>query len=292
MNEFNNYHPSVSLCYFTAVTIFTMLVMNPIFLSISFAASFVYSLMLGGEKFLKSFFTYILPLMLITAIVNPAFSHAGTTILCYLPSGNPLTLESIFYGIEAAFMLASVMCCFSCFNKIMTSDKLMYILGKITPSLSLIISMALRFVPRFKEQYREICASQKCLGRDISEGSIVKRAKTAISVMSVMIGQSMENAIDTADSMKSRGYGLPRRTAFSNYSLSTRDKITLTSVLTLTAYVLFGVLKGAVRFTFYPSIGMEKLTAYRISLLTAYAVLCTLPIIIEIKEAVIWKKLR
>ena len=39
---------------------------------------------------------------LLAAVVNPAFVHQGVTILTYLPSGNPLTLESILYGLAAA----------------------------------------------------------------------------------------------------------------------------------------------------------------------------------------------
>ena len=35
---------------------------------------------------------------------NPAFDHEGATLLAYLPSGNPLTLESIAYGVAAAVM--------------------------------------------------------------------------------------------------------------------------------------------------------------------------------------------
>ena len=30
-----------------------------------------------------------LPVLLLAALVNPAFNHAGVTILIYLPSGNP-----------------------------------------------------------------------------------------------------------------------------------------------------------------------------------------------------------
>ncbi len=40
--------------------------------------------------------------------MNLAFNHEGATILAYLPSGNPLTLESIAYGFAAAAMLAAV----------------------------------------------------------------------------------------------------------------------------------------------------------------------------------------
>lgn len=85
----------------------------------------------------------MLPLLVITALINPAFSHQGVTILTYLPSGNPLTLESILYGIYAAFLLITVIAWFSCFNAVMTSDKFMYLSGGgIIPALSLVLSMS------------------------------------------------------------------------------------------------------------------------------------------------------
>ncbi len=42
-----------------------------------------------------------------------------------------------------------------------------------------------------------------------------------------MITWSLENAIETADSMRSRGYGLPGRSAFSIYRMDSRDKLAL-----------------------------------------------------------------
>ena len=102
---------------------------------ISFRASVMYSIILNGIETLK-FIAMLLPLMLISALINPAFNHEGVTVIAYLPSGNPLTLESVLYGIVAASMVATVICWFSCFNKIMTSDKFIYLFGRIIPSLS------------------------------------------------------------------------------------------------------------------------------------------------------------
>ena len=66
---------------------------------------------------------------------NLAFNHEGATILAYLPSGNPLTLESIVYGLSAAVMMASVILWFSCYNAVMTSDKFAYLFGRVIPAL-------------------------------------------------------------------------------------------------------------------------------------------------------------
>ena len=292
MNEFKNYHPLVNFAYFTAVIAFAMFFMNPFCLAVSFLSGFLYSVMLGGRKALKSFLMYLVPLMLITALINPAFSHAGITVLGYLPSGNPLTLESVLYGIAASFMLAGVLCWFSCFNKIITSDKIMYLFGKILPSLSLIISMTLRFVPKFRQQLKEVRDAQRCIGRDLSDGKIIKKIKNSIRILSVVITQSLENAIDTADSMKSRGCGLPGRTAYSNYTFDNRDKAALAAVLALTAYVLAGGIFGKFHFSFFPYIKSSEVTPYGLSFFAAYAVLCFMPVIIEIREEHRWKKLR
>ncbi len=45
---------------------------------------------------------------------------------------------------------------FSCYNKVMTSDKFIYLFGRLIPALSLILSMALRFVPGLTGQLKVI----------------------------------------------------------------------------------------------------------------------------------------
>ena len=86
-------------------------------------------------------------------------------MLTYLPSGNPLTLESILYGVAAAVMLASVVLWFSSYNEVMTSDKFVYLFGRMIPALSLVLSMALRFIPKFKSQMEVVSEAQACIGQ-------------------------------------------------------------------------------------------------------------------------------
>ena len=98
-------------------------------------------------------------------------------------------------------MFVSVLLWFSCSNAVMTSDKLTYLFGRIIPSLSLIFSMVLRFVPRFKTQIQVISNAQKCIGRGVDEGSILTRAKNGIKILSMLTTWALENGITTADSM-------------------------------------------------------------------------------------------
>ena len=129
MNEFKTYHPIVNFTYFILVIGFSCVFMHPICLVISLVCGFTYSVMLKGKKAVKTNLVYMLPTLLIAALINPAFNHEGVTIIKYLPSGNPLTLESIAYGLAAAVMIVSVICWFSCYNEVMTSDKFIYLFG-------------------------------------------------------------------------------------------------------------------------------------------------------------------
>jgi len=187
MKEFKTYHPFVNLIYFVFTIGFSMFFMHPLCLIISLLCGFVYSVMLKGRKAIKTNLIYMLPMLITMAVINPFFNHEGVTILGYFPSGNPLTLESVVYGFAAAIMLVSVICWFSCYNEIMTSDKFIYLFGRIIPSMSLVISMVFRFVPKFATQLKVVGNAQKCMGRDVSDGSIIKRIRAGLNILSIMV---------------------------------------------------------------------------------------------------------
>lgn len=292
MREFKTFHPIVNFVYFVGVIAFSMIFMNPVCLVVSLTSSVICQVMMNGTKAVKFNIVYMLPVLIIAAFMNPAFNHAGVTILTYLPSGNPLTLESIVYGIAAATMLITVIGWFSVVNEIMTSDKIIYLFGKIIPSLSLVISMTLRFVPKFKAHIKETALAQRSIGRDVSSGSILERAKNGIKILSIMITWSLENAIETADSMKCRGYGLPGRSSFSNYRFDRRDAYVLSTICFLSIYIIIAGVNQKLYFSYFPMLKGAYIGIYEISVYAAYFVLCCIPAIIKIREVLRWKKLK
>jgi len=291
-DTFSSYHPAISMLYFVLVIGLTMFLSHPVCLGISLVCALAYSIYLKGKKAVRFNLVYMLPLLVITALINPAFSHQGVTILTYLPSGNPLTLESILYGIYAAFLLITVIAWFSCFNAVMTSDKFVYLFGRVIPALSLVLSMSLRFVPRFTAQIKVISNAQKCVGRDISNGGLIKRAKHGIKILSILVTWALENAIDTADSMKDRGYGLPGRTAFSIYRFDRRDKWALLFLLLCGGGVLAGVFAGKLKFVYMPVLSGAAFDLWQAGTFILYLALCAMPVIINGKEGLKWKALQ
>ena len=83
-DSFSTYHPLINFLYFTLVLVFSMFFMHPVCLAISLSCAFTYSIYLNGKKAVKFNLKYLLPMLIVAALVNPAFNHEGVTILTYL----------------------------------------------------------------------------------------------------------------------------------------------------------------------------------------------------------------
>lgn len=282
-DSFSGYHPIVNLMYFICTIGYALAFTNPVCLGISFIMAFTYSVMLRGGEGARTNIKYMIPLVLLTALLNPAFSHQGSTILAYLPSGNPLTLESLVYGIAAAFTLVTVICWFSCFNTVMTSDKMVYLFGKAAPVLSMILSMTLRFIPDITAQFKKVYNAQKAMGYTVNGKNFV-RIRTGCHVLSAVVTWALEKALITADSMRSRGYGLPGRTAYSLFRFRKSDIRAMLYILVCGGYVLAGKTGGYIDFSYYPRIKGNVAGYMTVSVYIVYVLLLCLPIYVQIRD--------
>ena len=290
-DHFESYHPLVSFLYFGLVIAFSISYSHPLAQCIALTGAIVYEVSVHPKQSLLFILKFCLPMLLLTAFINPAFNHEGKTFLLYFPNGNPLTLESVLYGLSAGCMLTTVLLWFSAFNRVMTSDKFIYLFGKIIPALSLILSMTLRFVPKFKTQLQVVTDAQRSIGRDVSSGSVFSRVKTAIVIFSIMITWALENAIETADSMKSRGYGLKGRTAFTIYRLDERDCYALLWFGFCGLFLLCGSILQAFGFRFFPDIRYATIDRTTIPFYFIYLFLCITPSLLNWREERKWKTL-
>ncbi len=289
-DAFAEYHPLVNFIYFGLVILFTMFFMDPVSLVITLFASVCYHIYLKGSRAARFGLLYMLPLLLLAAAVNVLFNHEGQTILAYFPSGNPLTLESLLYGFAAACMLISVVTWFACYTEVITSDKFVYLFGRIIPALSLVLSMTLRFIPRFKEHMDAVRAARKGMGKASDNKGRFSGIREAVTVFSMTVTWSLENAIQTADSMRSRGYGLPGRTAFSIYTLRDRDKAVLLWLGSCALVIISGWMAGAFRWSYFPAVTHMPFKPLVILLRIVYFLLCMTPVFLDVWEDMVWKR--
>ena len=284
MNEFSRCHPIVNLIFYVMVLAFSVTLMHPACLGVAFFGSILMSFITsGGKSTLKVLATAVF-VALATAVFNGLFNHQGMTTIWYFPNGNALTAESLVFGAMSGVMLASVVIWFMSLNKIITSEKIIYLFGGVLPVISLMISMVLRFVPEFIRNFRGINDARYAICKG-DENKIVRLKKT----FSAFVYVTLENAIKTADSMKARRFGEALRTSYANYKFTKRDTILVLILLLFSGVTLCGVLLGETKATYFPQIVFGKIT---VKTILSYVALCITPLVFEIWEWLRWKKLK
>ena len=290
MKYFDNCHPVVMFFYLIGVIFITMFTMNPLFVALSFLASLTFTFMLFGAKETGKSLLLVIPMILIIALTNPLFVHKGETILFFL-NDNPMTLEAMVYGAFASFMLISVFYWFKCYNKLMTSDKFIFLFGQVIPKLSLMLSMMLNFVPKFSKQFKAVDQSQKAMGIYAGK-SYTDKIKCKFRVLSSLITWSLENSIETADSMKARGYGLKGRTSYCMFTWKNSDKLLMGYFSVLIVLVVSLLVSGVGGFEYYPTITKISWEIIPMLLYFVVFILMFTSTIMEIKENMLWRYLR
>lgn len=290
MKSLNELHPTVLLYYFVVILGLTMFNMHPTLLIISLIGSIGVSLFIQRSSFIKSL-KWLIPFMLIAAILNPLITHNGEKIILYI-NEQPITLEAIAYGIAMAIMLVSIIFWFGSFNSLMTSDKFLYVFGKISPAVALLISLTMRLIPLFFKQIKRITNAQRTIGMDPTTGSIIQRVKAAARIISILLSWALENAVETADSMKARGYGLKNRSTFSLFKFDRFDGVIASIITVLFSSQIVASYLGWNHFDYYPTFSVISWDMPFIFVTGSYALLIVLPIFLEIQEAFKWRSLK
>ena len=288
MNRFEEYNPITVAVIFLMILGISMFFINPALQILSLLGAICYEAVRRGKKRPRMYLWYI-ALFLILACINPLVSHNGVTVLFVL-NNNPITLESLCFGANSGIMIVAAVLWLHSFSEITTSDRLLYLTGGLSPKVSLILSMAVRYVPLFRKQAAKIDSAGKAIGQ-FSEDNIPDKIKAKLSVFSCMVTWSLENGIITADSMSARGYGLKRRTRFSVFKIHKEDIVVLTLAFGLFGFLIYGAATGALDFTFYPRVVSSSGTGVYYAGLTAYGLLTFSPSILEIWSNIRWKYL-
>jgi energy-coupling factor transport system permease protein len=172
----------------------------------------------------------------------------------------------------------------------MTSDKLMYLFGRTLPGLSLIFSMALRFLPRFKEQSAVISEAQRGVSCGVGDGGLAARVRRGMRILSILLTWALENAVETADSMRARGYGLRGRTSFSLFRFDDRDGNLLLGFAILVAGLIIGIWDGWFEFQYFPFIWAPGTDIRSLLAFTPFACFSFLPAFLRACDAVAWRR--
>lgn len=286
---FEKCHPAVNFIYFAGVIAGTIAFQHPIFLVISFLCAFAYSIKRNGWKALV-FNLVLLPLIVAFALYYSSYHHFGITVLEQNMIGNNMTLESLVYGFVLGAVVAGVLMWFSCVFSVFTTDKVVYLFGKVSPRLSLFLAIVLRMIPRIKKEAKKINTAQKGIGRGVSQGNFFQRLKNCIRIFSMLITWTIESLTTASESMRSRGSSLRGRKAFSIYRFDDRDRAYVVGMFLCLTLTAMAVILRQTNIFYHPKIIMTPITAMSFLFYAGYGAFCLMPLGLELwTEYRFWK---
>ncbi len=289
MRTFCTLHPAAAMVYFVCVIGVAMFSTDPRIAVLSLCGAIVFYAM-QRQKGLWRDLLVGAAVFAVLALANPLFSHNGRTVLFFV-NGRPITWEAMAYGMTFAAVVLAMIFWFKSFQIVMTSDKLLFLFGRAAPRLSMILCSTLRYIPLFRKQTQRIREAQTAMGLYAGD-NVMDDTKGTLRVFSVMVTWSLENAMDTADTMKSRGYGIGRRTLYSEYRWRPADIGVLTASLLLGGAAIVGMAMGGARFVYYPRLTPPTNMPAMWLTMIAYALLAWLPTYCELKENLRWRYCR
>lgn len=283
---FKSVHPISAFVFFVFVFVLSMTVSHPLLLAVSFITGLIYDIKLSGKKAVSFFLKVILPMGFLITFFNGIFSHYGVTVLFKIPSGNNFTLEALVFGFVFSIRTASALLWLNSFNEIITSDKFIFLFGRISPKTALVISMVLRFIPLVRSQSEEIKKAEKGVGNLPTEKDFIGKIRHGARRLSILISWTLEKGIDSADSMKARGYGLTGRTSFNSYPFTLKD--TLFLMLSLIASVMFFYVGAEYKAGYNPVIDVPIPDNLSLIFIIFIALVLLLPTFYDLREDRKW----
>ncbi|WP_036708306.1 energy-coupling factor transporter transmembrane component T [Paenibacillus pinihumi] len=288
---FYSLHPAISFVYFVFVFGAAVMLKHPLYLLTVLAVAIAIAILQDGGRGLVKPLPYYLLLALIIFISNPLLTSRGRTILFYFRD-LPVTLEAIAYGALFAMSLLAVLIGFIGYNSIVTPNRFLYLFARFAPRTVFVITVAMRFVPLLKRRIQEIIRVQKSQGYFLYKKKKWLQAKEAMETMHTLVSWSLEEALQTGMSMRSRGYGLGKRSSAIVYRMERRDWQVLGWMAATGLLTLVGAMLGCGRYSVYPKLLPPDASYFTLLHYACFAGFLLVPVVMDVREVMRWRTIR
>lgn len=229
------------------------IIITLLYITMLFMGSHLYSMVFGIVFFFLTFFCSgisakvllksmkpILPILLITAILDLLFIRDGTVYwsLGFLQ----ITQEGVKTGVQMiiriSFLIVGTSMLTYTTSPIALTDAIERLLSPLKKlkfpvhAFSMMMTIALRFIPTLIEETDKIIAAQKARGADMESGNLIQRAKALIPILVPLFVSAFRRAEELATAMECRCYrGDIGRTKMKQLHLSGKDWLTMSIAL-------------------------------------------------------------
>ena len=176
---------------------------------------------------LATYIKPILPLIFMSLLLWPFFQPTGNIIFEYWKIR--VSEDGIRMGLAMTFRIFAIIT--GTFLLLMTTLQRDLVLGlmkfKIPYEYCLTLAISLRYVPTLAGITYTIMDAQRSRGLELDKGSLFKRVRNYIPIITPLIIGSIRMAEELAIAIESRGFGYGKRTFLKEISLKKRDYATM-----------------------------------------------------------------
>lgn len=167
-------HPVVPAVYVAVTLVLTMACMQPVLIGLSLLGALSFSCTVRGVAPTMGMLRWQIPVIILISLVNPLFSASGSTELLRIGT-HAVYAESLAYGASMGALFVASVTWFMGAAELLPFDRVMTLLGNAAPTVALMISMAMRLIPRFVRQGKTIDSVQR-VARSCAPASFAGRA--------------------------------------------------------------------------------------------------------------------
>jgi energy-coupling factor transport system permease protein len=287
-NRFSQFHPFVTFIYYVGALSLVMLFLHPIYLLVALVVIFAIHFHQDRGRSLQRWLFFMITSGLLILLLNPLFNQRGRHILFEL-FNHRFTLEAVTYAGMTALSIIAVIALFVSYNEVMTPNKLLFLFSKILPQFAILLMLTLRFIPLMRRRLEEISAIQMSKGLTVRQGKWRERIKSSLLYVQVLLTFSLEEAIQTADSMMARGYGKGQRSTYEYFQFSKTDVTALIYLFFFLGITMYGRFTEFGLLTIYPIMESMKLEFLDALFLVFYLLYLTFPLFVDIGGRLRWR---
>ncbi|MCS1350013.1 energy-coupling factor transporter transmembrane component T [Mechercharimyces sp. CAU 1602] len=279
---FQALHPAITVFYYVGALSLLFLLFHPLFIVTGVTLLLAMNFLYDGGKGVWKWKGMMLITTILLIVVNVITSQRGSVIL-WQGERYRITGESLLYGTMMAGMIVAVIMLFISYQQVVTADKFLYLFARLLPQWAMLTMLAVRFMPLLRERLSEIEKVQRVR---LGEGTPgwKKRMQRKMKQLEVLLTWSLEEGLQSADSMRARGYGVGRRTAYVYWRWRMRDSWSLFILGALMLFCYWGRWQGWGVLDIYPDLERFSLIEAEWLLLMGYLLFISFPILIEAKE--------
>ncbi|WP_416325107.1 hypothetical protein [[Eubacterium] hominis] len=281
MQELKRYHPFVISVYVFTFLMWNTLISHPFIHVMILLLSWM--LLLEFDVSMRSTLRNNLLFILLTTLSNPIVQHRGVYVL-FTIWNTPITLESLAYGADLGCMLSGIINLFRIYSHMIQTDQILYMMTRISPNVATVCSLSMIQLSRLQKQYHDLSFARSLM---VHHNSFFAKIKENIWIVSSLITWLMETSVETSLSMRSRGYGIQKRSCYQKYKMERRDRLLLGyEVITigLSVYASMGL-----KFWWYPTFYAHIEIGSAILLCVLILLYCALPFVFTRKETALWE---